>query len=83
MDYRQVATQKRVNTTIIVIHVSEPFILFNLFYKPFGNTPSVKISSLKIKFIKFATYGSFEKHPKVADTCLHEWILKSYYPWTM
>ena len=64
-------TQYRVNATIFNIHVSETFILANSIQKPFGNAQSMESSLLKLPWIKFGMFASFEKLLKVTNTCIH------------
>ena len=56
------------------------FILVKSFYKPFGNAYSLETSSLKLKLIKFDMVITFKRLPKVADNCIHVWILNKLLP---
>ena len=70
-DCTQMASEYRVNTTIFNIHVSEPFISVNSFQKPFGNPQIMETSLLKLLWIIFGMFISFEKLPKGTNACIH------------
>ena len=55
------------------IHVSEPFLLVNILYQPFGNALSIKTSS-KCDLIKLTMFLSFVKPLKITHTCIYVWI---------
>ena len=63
-----------VNLASLIMHVSEPFLLFNLL-EAFWQCLKYGKKFTKLKLIKFGTFISFETLLKFTNTCIHVRIL--------